>query len=89
MHAGRSCQIGTDFAPEERNENSTPPPAEAIGGIPAYAQRGPCDWNPAVLHNAFLASRFASIGFDSTLLSLPVKVAPMFRASTVLPKLEL
>lgn len=51
-------------------------------GVPAYAQRGPFDWNLAVLHIAFLAIRPASIDCDSTLLSLPVKVAPTFRAST-------
>jgi hypothetical protein len=47
-----------------------------------FGQRGPCNWNLAVLHTAFLAIRFASIGCDSTLLSLPVKVTPTFRAST-------
>ena len=51
-------------------------------GVPAYVQRGPFDWKPAVLHIAFLAIRVASIGCDSTLLSSPVKVAPTFRAST-------
>jgi hypothetical protein len=56
--------------------------------VPAYVQRGPCDWNLVVLHIAFLSIRVASIDCDPTLLSSPVKVTPTFRVSTMLPKLE-
>src|SRR6478735_7552735 len=60
-----------------------PPGPKPPVGVPAYAQHGPCDWNLASLHNAFLAIRAASFGSDSTFLSSPVKVAPTFHASTV------
>ncbi len=58
-----------------------PPGPKSPVGVPAYAQHGPCDWHLAALHIAFLAIRSASFGYDSTLLSSPVKVAPTFRAS--------
>jgi hypothetical protein len=61
---------------------STPPPVETIGGVPAYVQRGPFDWNPAFFHSAFLAIRFASIGVDSLRSPLSAKVTLTIRAST-------
>ncbi len=78
--AVNTCQAGKDISCTTKN--STPPPVETIGGVPAYAQRGPCDWNLTALHSAFLAIRIAKFGYDSTLMSLPVKVAPTFFAST-------
>ncbi len=62
--------------------NSTPPPVETVGGVPAYAQRVPSDWNQAVLHIAFLAIRAASIGIETSLPPSPVKVAPAFSVPT-------